>query len=78
MTTSLIDLDLPEGWSCSVELQQTPEGAYVGKAALRQGHTQRCVLVIAQQLTQEAAITRMKYQAGQFIEDWNSRPASQL
>jgi hypothetical protein len=74
MTSSQIDLNLPEGWSCWVELQQTLEGAYFGKAELRQGYTQRCVLVIAQQLTREAVLERLKCRAEHFILEWNSRP----
>ena len=75
MTASLTDLDLPEGWRCRVELQRTPEGAYVGKAELREGHVQRCVLVIAQQSTREAALERVKCRARQFIQEWNTRSA---
>jgi len=75
MTASLIDLDLPEGWRCWVELQLTPEGAYFGKAELREGRVQRCVLVIAQQPTREAALERVKCRAHQFIQEWSTRPA---
>ena len=72
MTASLMDLNLPEGWSCWVELQ-TLEGAYFGKAELRQGNTQRCILVIAQQLTREAALERLKCRAEHFIQEWSDR-----
>ena len=73
MTASLTELDLPEGWTCWVELTQEPEGFCAGKAELRQGNTQRCVLVVTQQATREAAIECMKFRAARFIEEWSTR-----
>ena len=75
MPASLLDITLPEGWTCWVELQQTLEGDYFGKAEIRQGNSQRCVLVIAQQLTREAVLERVTYRAEHFIQEWNGRPA---
>jgi len=73
MTAALANLGLPEGWSCWLELQQTAEGAYAGKAELREGAAQRCVLVISQQPSREAALERLKFRAEYFIQEWAVR-----
>ncbi|WP_369656270.1 hypothetical protein [Variovorax sp. V213] len=73
MATSLMDFDLPEGWSCSVELELTTEGVYAGRAELRHEFTQCCVLVVTQQPTREAALECMKSRAARFVEEWNTR-----
>lgn len=73
MTATRIDLDLPEGWSCWFELQQSAEGACSGKAELREGNEPRCVLVIAQQPTREAVIERLKFRADYFVGEWRMR-----
>lgn len=73
MDATHIDIDLPEGWSCWLELQQSPEGAYSGKAELREGHERRCVLVIAQQPTREAVIERLRFRADYFVGEWRMR-----
>lgn len=76
MDATHIDLDLPEGWSCWLELQQSPEGAYSGKAELREGNDPRCVLVIAQQPNREALIERLKFRADYFVGEWRMRQGS--
>jgi hypothetical protein len=73
MTASLMNFDLPEGWSCAVELELAVEGVYAGRAELRHELTQCCVLVVTQQPTREAALQCMKFQAARFVEEWNSR-----
>ncbi|SDI77316.1 hypothetical protein [Variovorax sp. OV700] len=78
MTASLMDFDLPEGWSCSVELELTTEGVYAGRAELRHEFTQCCVLVVTQQPTCEAALECMKFRAARFVEEWNSRLAQPM
>lgn len=78
MTASLMDLDLPEGWSSSVELELTTEGVYAGRAELRHEFTQCCVLVVTQQPTREAALECMKFRAARFVEEWNSRLAQPM
>ena len=78
MTASPMDLDLPEGWSSSVELELTAEGAYAGRAELRHEFTQCCVLVVTQQPTRDAALECMKFRAARFVEEWNSRLAQPM
>ncbi|WP_143094003.1 MULTISPECIES: hypothetical protein [unclassified Variovorax] len=56
MSTELKAIDLPEGWTCLLELKQLPDGAFSGKAELRQRRRTRCVLVLTQCATQEAAL----------------------
>ena len=73
MTSSLMDFDLPEDWSCCVEFELTAEGVYAGRAELRHEFTQCCVLVVTQQPTRAAAIECMKFQAGRFVAEWNAR-----
>jgi len=73
MTATVVQLDLPPDWSCRLELQQTADGAYAGKAELREGAAQRCVLVIAQQPSREAALERLKFRAEYFIQEWAIR-----
>jgi hypothetical protein len=75
MADELPDLGLPHGWTCWPELKQNAEGAFMGKAELRQGSASRCVFVIAQQPTREAALARLKLRADHFIEEWEIRTA---
>lgn len=70
MTQELPDFDLPEGWTCWVDLTQAPEGTYTGKAELRQGREQRCVFVLAQQPSREAALERVRFRAKYFVDEW--------
>ena len=75
MTISKIpDFDLPEGWTCWVDLKEAPEGTYTGKAELRQGREQRCVFVLAQQPSREAALERVRFRAKFFVDEWVTRP----
>lgn len=74
MATNYEDFDLPEGWSCRVELKQELEGTFGGRAELWWGHTQRCVFVLAEQPSREIALVRMKARIDQFIQEWNTRP----
>ncbi|WPG38343.1 hypothetical protein [Variovorax sp. EBFNA2] len=73
MDAAHIDLDLPAGWSCWLELQQSSEGTCSGKAELREGHEPRCVLIIAQQPNREAVIERLKFRADYFVGEWRMR-----
>lgn len=73
MDPTRIDLDLPAGWSCWLELQPSSEGTYSGKAELREGSEPRCVLVIAQQPSREAVIERLKFRADYFVGEWRLR-----
>lgn len=70
MTHKLPDFDLPEGWTCSMDLKEAPEGTYAGKAELRQGRVQRCVFVVAQQPSREAALERVRFRARYFVDEW--------
>lgn len=74
MSNKVPEFDLPDGWSCRVELKSDTEGTFGGKAELLQGRTTRCVLVLAQQPTRETALDRMRARAGAFIAEWETRP----
>ncbi|EJL71925.1 hypothetical protein ACCC97_18840 [Variovorax sp. Varisp85] len=74
MTHEFSDFDLPEGWTCQVDLKKAPEGTYAGKAELRQGRVQRCVFVLAQQPSREAALERVRFRARFFVDEWMTRP----
>jgi hypothetical protein len=73
MPAASMDIDLPEGWSCSVALEISLDGAYAARAELRHEITQCCVLLVTQQPTREAALECMKARAFRFIEEWNAR-----
>ena len=77
MTTLNECIELTEGWTCWIELQQGEDGFFNGKAEIRQGRTQRCVLVIARQPTREAALARVRRRADQFVQEWTIRAPSQ-
>lgn len=77
MSSSVLDLDLPAGWKCYVTLTQNAEGAFFGKAELRQGGEARCVFVIAQQHSREAARVRLQCRVDHFIQEWEARLASE-
>ncbi|WP_143072686.1 MULTISPECIES: hypothetical protein [unclassified Variovorax] len=72
-----VDLDLPAGWHCDVVLTQNFEGAVSGKAELRQGREARCVFVIAQQGSREAAQARLQFRIDHFVREWEARVASE-
>lgn len=76
MTTDVPGLDLLPGWQCSIELKQNAEGAYFGKAELRQGSEVRCVFVLARQASREAVFARLKVRAHYFIQEWEARAAT--
>lgn len=67
------DLDLPDGWTCWLELNQNNEGTCYGKAELRQGRETRCVFVLAQQSTRQAVLERLQFRADHFIDEWHGR-----
>jgi hypothetical protein len=77
MSQETTDFELPEGWTCWVDLEQAPEGTFAGKAELRQGRVQRCVFVLAQQPSREAALERVKFRARYFVDEWMTRPRPQ-
>lgn len=74
MLNSSLAPDLPAGWTCRIDLNPSPEGTFSGKAELSFKGAQRCVLVIAQQPSREAALGRVKYRAEFFVSEWSSRP----
>ncbi len=62
MTTTVVDFDFPQGWSCWLELQQTVDGTYAGKGGqgrTARGNLQRCVLTISQQPSCDSARERI-------------------
>jgi hypothetical protein len=73
MTQDPADFNLPEGWTCRVDLEETLEGTYTGKAELRQGRVQRCVFVLTQQPSRDAALERVRFRARYFVDEWTTR-----
>lgn len=67
MGTELRAIDLPEGWTCLLELQQAPDGTFSGKAELRHGRRTRCVLVLTQCPTRQAALDLFQLRARSYI-----------
>lgn len=65
--------DLPNGWACWLELTKAPEGGFSGKGELRQGHATRCVFILTQHPTRDAAVERLRVRAKDFIADWSAR-----
>ena len=74
MDATHLAIDLPDQWTGSFKLTQTPAGAYVGMARLSLGGIPRCVLVITPQLSWDAAMERVRLRAGHFIKEWDIRP----
>lgn len=74
MNATLLAIDLPDPWTGSLKLEQTPSGAYVGMARLSLGGVPRCVLVITPQLSWDAAMERVRLRASHFVREWTARP----
>lgn len=74
MQPTPVAIDLPDKWTGSFRLKRTPSGTYVGIARLSLGGVQRCVLVITQQSSWDAALDRAKLRAGHFVREWAARP----
>lgn len=70
MSVFLSDLDLPERWGCSVEVELTPDGFYDGRGELWHDGTHCCVIAISRQLTRDATLERANFWATHFIEEW--------
>lgn len=70
MDSSRLDLRVPEGWTCWVELMRTPSGTYAGIAELSLSGIPRCALVITQQLSWDAAVARATLRASHFVRQW--------
>jgi hypothetical protein len=73
-TATPFAIELPDHWTGSFELKQTPSGTYVGMASLSFGGVQRCVLVITGQRSWDEALERAKLRAGHFVKAWGERP----
>lgn len=67
MDAARLDIDVPEGWACRMDLTRTPCGTYVGIAELSFHGAQRCSLVITQQLSWDGALERAKLRANHFV-----------
>ena len=70
MDTARLDIDVPEGWTCWVELTRTPKGTYAGFAQLSLCGIPRCALVITQQLSWDSAVERATTRADHFVRQW--------
>ena len=70
MDTVRLDIHVPEGWACWIELARTPHGTYAGFAELSHQGIARCALVITRQLSWEAAVERATVRADHFVRQW--------
>lgn len=73
MDTVRLDIEVPEGWACWIELARTPKGTYAGLVELSLAGIPRCALVITQQLSWDAAIQRATLRADHFVRQWVDR-----
>ncbi|MBJ2155208.1 hypothetical protein [Variovorax sp. IB41] len=80
MDTVRLDIHVPEGWACWIELARTHHGTYAGLAELSQHGVARCALVITQQLSWESAVERATLRADHFVRQWTPQrsPASEV
>ncbi|MGJ7608822.1 hypothetical protein ACSFA7_31110 [Variovorax sp. LT1R20] len=69
-------IDLPEHWTGSLRLAQTPSGTYVGMASLSFSGIPRWALVITPQLSLDAAMERVRLRVGHFVREQASRPGA--
>lgn len=53
---------------------RTVHGSYAGIAKLSLGGTQKCALVITQQLTWDGALERACVRAAHFVREWIASP----
>jgi len=74
MNATPLAIDLPDPWTGSLKLEQTPSGAYVGMARLSLRGVPRCVLVITPQLSWDAAMERVRLRTSHFVREWTARP----
>jgi len=65
--------ELPDEWTCSIELRNCVDGGCAGTAEMRQGREVRCLLVVAMLPSREEALERMRFRADHFIRDWSKR-----
>jgi hypothetical protein len=70
MDTVRLDIHVPEGWACWIELARTPHGTYAGFAELSHQGIARCALVFTRQLSWEAAVERATMRADHFVRQW--------
>lgn len=73
MSAEATTINLPEGWTCSLELKRGLEGTFGGRAELLQGHSVRCVLMLTQCPTRDAAIEQFQRRMESFIADQTVR-----
>jgi len=69
MSAEATTINLPEGWTCSLELRRGLDGTFGGRAELLQGHSVRCVLMLTQRPTRDAAIEQFQRRMESFIAD---------
>lgn len=72
MDTARLDIAVPAGWKCWIELKRTPSGTYAGIAELSLSGIPRCALVITQQLSWDAALERATLRADHFVRQWGT------
>ena len=69
MSAEATAINLPEGWTCSLELKRGLEGTFGGRAELLQGRSVRCVLILTQCPTRDAAIEQFQRRMESSIAD---------
>lgn len=76
MNPPRLDLDVPEGWSCWMELTRTPDGSYSGVADLALRGVHRCYLVITRQRSRDEAVQRATVRADHYVRQWPPQPSA--
>ena len=77
MTATILALQLPDGWSSSVLIDQTRNGRYAGTAELSFEGASWGMLVFMQQPSMDAALAHVKLRAAQFARQrWLSPRAA--
>jgi hypothetical protein len=73
MSEELLDLNLPVGWTCWLELTSSADGAFSGKAELRHDRETRCVFLLAQKSSRAEVLKRLQLRADEFFDEWQAR-----
>lgn len=73
MDTIRLDIPVPEGWACWMDIARTRHGSYAGFAELSHQGIALCALVITQQLSWESAVQRATLRADHFVRQWMPR-----
>jgi hypothetical protein len=71
MCSLRLDIPVPEGWTCWIEIVRTEHGTYAGMAELTFRGMQRGAVVLMRHPTRDAAAERAAVRADHFIRQWD-------